>query len=457
MNPATFSYDFTNPGNVPEASHSFWMGQDGLVCTFSRELPWCAADMLDVFGAVYAADRRSKRCFKGVATGQRQIGIRIPVRELELWTSPELTARLRELLSWVSEDVWDIEFVRRNPVPERDYSQGFLMDIPLEPPVTVSLFSGGLDSLAGLAQHALDSPGGSRVLVSGRTHDRLAGQQDAQVRLIRGAWGRGFPVTSGNVWHVAVPFGISSGEAAQEEKSQRTRALLFLAFGTITALQARADTLHVFENGVGALNLPLNGTQLGTDNYRGVHPRSLCMVEELFESILGESIHIDNPCVFATKAQMCRSLPAAGLAGVARETVSCDGYPQRVSKKAQCGSCTSCLLRRQAIFCAGLTDRDPGGAYRRDIFKGLSGLSEEEVHGFVVMSEQVNRIAGCLSSDRPWIKLTTAYPELARTLVELTAQPDAAAREDPADSFIQLFRTYVREWQEFASEVAAAG
>ena len=457
MSSAAFSYDFTNPENVPEAGPSFWMGQNGLVCTFSRALPRRAADMLDVFGAVYAADRRSKRCFQGVATGQRRICIRMPVREPELWTSPELAARLREMLSWISEDVWDIEFVRRNPVPEGDSRQGFLLDTPLEPPVTVSLFSGGLDSLAGLAQHALDSPGGSRVLVSGRTHNRLACQQDAQVRLIRTAWGRGSPVPSGNVWHVAVPFGISSCEVVQEEKSQRTRALLFLAFGAITALQAQADTLHVFENGVGALNLPLNGTQLGTDNYRGIHPRSLCMVEALFESILGESIHIDNPCMFATKAEMCLSLPAAGLAGVARETVSCDGYPQRVLNRAQCGSCTSCLLRRQAIFCAGLMDHDPGGSYRRDIFKGLSGLSKEEVHGFVVMGEQVNRIAGCLSSDRPWIKLTAAYPELARTLVELTAQPDAASREYLEASFVGLFRTYVQEWKEFASEISAAG
>ena len=413
--------------------------------------------MLDVFGAVYAADRRSKRCFQGVATGQRRICIRIPVREPELWTSPELAARLREMLSWISEDVWDIEFVRRNPVPEGDSRQGFLLDTPPRTPgngLPVQRRT-GLPGRPGAA-----CPGLARrvpVLVSGRTHNRLACQQDAQVRLIRTAWGRGSPVPSENVWHVAVPFGISSCEVVQEEKSQRTRALLFLAFGAITALQAQADTLHVFENGVGALNLPLNGTQLGTDNYRGIHPRSLCMVEALFESILGESIHIDNLCMFATKAEMCLSLPAAGLAGVARETVSCDGYPQRVLNRAQCGSCTSCLLRRQAIFCAGLMDHDPGGSYRRDIFKGLSGLSKEEVHGFMVMGEQVNRIAGCLSSDRPWIKLTAAYPELARTLVELTAQPDAAAREDLAASFVGLFRTYVQEWEEFASEIAAAG
>ena len=457
MSATAFSYDFTKPENVPEAGHAFWLVQNSLTSTFSRALPRRAADLLDVLGAVYAADRKSKRCFKGVATGQRRICIHMPVREPELWTSPELATRLRELLSWVSEDVWEIEFVRRNFVLEQESSQGFLMDIPTKSPAMVSLFSGGLDSLAGLAQHALNSPGGSRILVSGRTHNRLARQQNVQVKLIRAASERGSPVASEDVWHVAVPFGINSDEMVREEKSQRTRALLFLAFGAITALQARTDTLYVFENGVGALNLPLNGTQLGTDNYRGVHPRSLGMAEALFESILEESIHIENPCMFATKAQMCRSLPATGFADVARETISCDGYPQRVSNQAQCGCCTSCLLRRQALFCAGLTDHDPGDAYRHDIFKGLGNLSTEEVHGFGVMSEQVNRIAGCLASDRSWQKLTAAYPELARTVVGLAAHPGAAAKEDLAASFVGLFRTYVQEWKEFSSEVAAAG
>ena len=457
MSAATFTYDFTDPGNGPESSRSFWMSQNSLVRAFSRTPPPRAADLLDVFGAVYAADRRSKRCFKGVATGQRRICIRMPVREPELWTSPELATRLRELLSWVSEDVWTLEFVRRIPVLEQTSMQGFLMDIPVKPPVVVSLFSGGLDSLAGLAQHALNSPGGSRILVSGRTHNRLACQQDVQVKLIRSAWGRESPADSGDVRHVAFPFGIDADENVHEEKSQRTRALLFLAFGAVTALQAQADTLYVFENGVGALNLPLNATQLGTDNYRGVHPRTLGMAEALFESILGENIHIENPFMFVTKAEMCRSLLETGLADVARETVSCDGYPQRVPNQAQCGSCTSCLLRRQALFCAGLTDHDPGGAYRHDIFKGLSDLSTDDTHGFGVMSEQVNRIAGCLASDQPWQELTVAYPELARTFAALTARPGAAAKEDLVAGFVGLFRTYVQEWKKFASEVAAAG
>ena len=335
--------------------------------------------------------------------------------------------------------------------------QGFLFEIPLEAPINVSLFSGGLDSLAGLAHHALDHPGGSRVLVSGCTHNRLSSQQAVQVNWIRSAWRWAYPAGAGDVRHVAVPFGVDAEDVVNEEKGQRTRALLFLAMGVNAALQAGADTLHVFENGLGALNLPLNGTQLGTDNYRGVHPRTLAMAESFFESILGDPVRIENPFMFATKAEMCRALPQAGLAVVVRETVSCDGYPQRVLGQAQCGCCTSCVLRRQALFSGGLADYDHSVDYRRDILSGIDGLDQKYNHGFMVMNEQVKLMARCLESDRPWQELTVAYPELARTVAELAARPGGASQESLAASYVELFRTHVREWNEFASEITAVG
>ena len=457
MSAVAFSYDFTDDRDETSGGCSFWARQDGLVRAFSRALPHRAADLLDVLGAVYTADRRSKRCFNGVVTGQRRISIRLPVREPELWSSPESEVRLREFLSWVSGDVWAFEFTRQHPVLGNDHRQGFLFEVPLKAPATVSLFSGGLDSLAGLAHHALGSPGGSRILVSGCTHNRLASQQTAQVKLIRAAWKPGWPVASEDVRHVAVPFGIDGERLVQEEKSQRTRALLFLAMGAATAMQAGTDVLYVFENGVGALNLPLNATQLGIDNYRGVHPRTLGMAERFFESILGENIRIENPFMFTTKAEMCRALAEAGLVSAVRETVSCDGYPQRVRGQAQCGCCTSCLLRRQALYCAGLAYGDPGSDYRHEIYKGIGNLGPDEAHGFMVMNEQAGLMARCLAADRPWHEFTVAYPELARTVAELTTRPGGVSQENLTASYVELFRTHVQEWHEFASEIAAAG
>ena len=452
MNQPGFSYDLADEGG---ASRRFWMDEAPLSRTFSKAISTRAADLLDVVGAIYAADRQSKRCFRGTATGQRRINVRMAVRDPSLWSSPKLVSKLLKLLSWVSGDHWTFEFDERNDVCDLDKSENFLFNLPLRTPVTVSLFSGGLDSLAGLAQHVQSSPGGSRILVSAHTHDRLAYQQSTQVRRIRAACGREFPVADGDVWHIAVPFGIDASGQNQEEKGQRTRALVFLALGVVTALQAQTDTLSIFENGIGALNLPLNATQLGTDNYRGVHPRTLIMAQGLFESVLGQSVQIKNPFLFTTKAEMCRSLLPAGLADVARETVSCDGYPQRVRNQPQCGCCTSCILRRQALFCSGLADHDPSGAYRHNIFEHPSALSLDQIHGLATMTDQVHRFTSCLSSEQPWKQLTAAYPELARIEAEIAVEQGVASN-DITSGFVGLFRAYVEEWEAFSATAAFA-
>ena len=134
--------------------------------------------------------------------------------------------------------------------------------------------------------------------------------------------------------HVAVPFGIRKPRGYREEPSQRTRALVFLVLGIATALQAGTDTLWVYENGIGALNLPLNETQLGIDNYRGVHPRFLMLAQDFLSLALDQPMHIRNPFQFSTKAQMCKSLVGSGIAEAVSHTVSCDGFPQRIPQPA---------------------------------------------------------------------------------------------------------------------------
>ena len=447
-----YSYDFVGQGKWDVSARHFWIDRDPLSRTFAKELPAPAADLLDVVGFIYAADRQSPRRYRGVATGQRKFNLRVPVRQPGVWSSPELTRQLQQLLRWISGDVWAFEFVGSRETNKAQGAQDFLFDLPPRPPVSVSLFSGGLDSLAGLARHTLGSPGGTRILVSGRTHDRLAGQQKRQVRRIRAVCGSTLPVEGQNLWHVSVPYGISAGGSTNEEKGQRTRALVFLAVGAITAMQAGADTLWVYENGIGALNLPLNATQIGTDNYRGVHPRSLCMAQKLFESALGRPCRIRNPYLFTTKAEMCRSLRPSGLADVVSETMSCDGYPQRVRRQSQCGHCTSCVLRRQALHSSGLSHRDDGQSYRCDIFQSQRNFDQDQAHGFMVMSEQVRQIAGCLASENPWAKLAAAFPELLITVKVIASEPDLTSELAEAN-LLGLFQNHVQEWTAFSEAV----
>ena len=441
------NYDFSNELTPSGSGNSYWLDGKHLSRAFHQEIHPRMADLMEVAMSVYTADRLSRRNYKGMNTGHRRINIRVGVRDPDFWARSELSEFLSEFLYWMSEDEWSFDFTSRQaPLTPAGY-QGFLFPIPPEAPATVSLFSGGLDSLAGLAKHSRELSAASHVLVSGYTHNRLAGQQRRQVEMIGSAWARRSALgRSPELRHVAVPFGIDNPRLTGEEKSQRTRALVFLSLGVATAVQARSDTLWVYENGTGALNLPLNASQLGVDNYRGIHPRSLIMAERLFELALETKVNIRNPFLFETKAEICRSLAVSGLAEVVRETVSCDNYPVRVRGKNQCGHCTSCILRRQAIQCGGLINYDPPEAYRYDVLDNASEIDGDKLHGFEVMRGQVYDLEQCLSSDNPWLALASSFPELERTCLELADHHN----EDPdriRDKIVRLYRAYAQEWK----------
>ena len=365
----TYEYDFTesSPGGIDEVQ--YYLRSRRIEQPFMRRLSPIERDALDISMAAYTADRRSLReRRKKTSTGQRDIKIKVAVREPQIWEQPKVRQELRRLFEWMSGDCWSIDLVSSGGLKKEDVATGYLFPIQPEGPIAVSLFSGGLDSLAGLAARLDEEAYRSHVLVSAYTNGRLRKQQSRQVeridRVLRGgAFGRKLPVLE----HVAVPMGINKDLGKDVEKSQRMRAFVYLTIGVITARQAGSDSLQVYENGVGALNLPLNETQLGVDNYRGVHPRSLMMIQSLFSRVFGKETQITNPFLFSTKTETCAALPCFGLSQVAQDTVSCDKFPLRIEGTSQCGVCTSCILRRHALLSAGLGECDPVTGYRYDI------------------------------------------------------------------------------------------
>ena len=456
MNQQEHYHDFSTQFTPVGSGKSFWLDGECLSRAFYQALPRRTVDLMEVAMSVYAADRRSRRNYRGSNTGHRQINVRVGVRDRHFWDRPEMTEFLGDLLYWLSEDEWSFEVVSKQAPPSPAESQGFLFSTSPAAPTRVSLFSGGLDSLAGLAKHTQEESAASHVLVSGYTHERLASQQRQQVRMIASAWSSSQALgRSPQLRHVAVPFGIDNPREVGTEKSQRTRALVYLSLGAATVVQVKSDILWVYENGTGALNLPLNASQLGVDNYRGIHPLSLIMAERLFGLALEENITIRNPFLFETKAELCGSLEVSGVADTVRETVSCDSYPLRVKGMAQCGICTSCILRRQALQCAGLTEYDPSQDYFNDVLDNAANIDKAKLHGFEVMREQVYDLERCLSSDAPWLALALSFPELERTCLELAGHNN----EDVVqirDKLINLYRTYVHEWKSFPSGLQRA-
>ena len=440
-------YKLTVHPRPVDAPNSVWLATSRISRLFCTPLPVDLADLLDVVLAIYAADRKSPRNYRGPNTGHRSIELELSLRDPGRWNEPAAIKALHEMLYWLSGDDWTFDFRQRLTVRSAAEYQASLLAPAPEPPVSVSLFSGGLDSLAGLACATIEQPGASHVLVSGYTHTPLLGQQRRQVKHVRSVLDKWATGAGSRVWHMAVGFGVNRPNRRLEEKGQRTRALVYEALGVVAAVQAGTDALRVYENGIGAFNLPLTETQFGVDNYRGVHPRSLRLFEALLPAVIDRPVRIQNPYLFYTKAEMCRALPQAGFTDAIHETVSCDRFPLRIrNQPTQCGYCTSCILRRQALHASGLGDIDPGTAYWQDISGGYAGLNQTQRYGIRTMRDQVFKLGRMLDQSEPWTALCASYPQLAEISREICDQRSGDL-EHVKRQILRLFRTYVSEWQ----------
>ncbi len=268
----------------------------------SRDLPPVAADLLELAAMVYAADRLvprpSERERSDGSGWGRQLWLHVPVRNPSLWNS--VTEQLTGLLGWLTDDVWTIEFSQlAHDAGPLDNRQGFLFNtVPRGSPL--ALFSGGLDSALGLAQDLRSS---DAVAVSVHTNNRMKAAQRRVVRALDGG-------TSTSC--VQLQYRVSLREP-ERENSQRTRGLLFLATGIATAWTLGQDRLRVYENGIGAINLPYLRSQEGSQATRSMHPRTLRMAEGLASALSGRSFQIEAPYLLLTKAEAVRAVPEMRL------------------------------------------------------------------------------------------------------------------------------------------------
>jgi len=416
---------------------------------FGQVLAPLLADWIDIALALYLADRLALRQDFGDRRRSLQWGrvleIKVAVRKLEIWRRSDIAESLVRVLRYLTEDDWRLEFVPRTGAGRISECQGFLFSSAPPRPVRVALYSGGLDSFAGAAHQLSDCPGDSFVFVSGVTHTRQRSGQRQQLAALSRTFGR-------QIWHVAVPYGFHwarSFRRHREEASQRTRGFLFLTLGITTALATNVRELYVYENGVGAINLPYDGTQIGTANSRAIHPVTLRRMEAFVQNLVGPGFRISNPFLFSTKAEICRHPPVQGLREHIPLTFSCDGFPVRARGRAQCGSCTSCILRRVSLERAGLSSFDRTG-YLNDlpVASGVAGKRQRDV--LHTMAWQAHRIRAALAKEHPWEALVSEFVEL-QDLAAAMSRADGRDVGEVREKLMRLYGEYATEWANFSA------
>lgn len=334
--------------------------------TFQHNISPRLMDFLEIASYVFTADcctqRGEWKDDKAEEPWGRDLAFLIGVRDPYFWEAPKVKSLLQQVLRFLSNDTYSFQFVplekdRSAQTPYFEFRDRD--DWPFYKPDRVVMFSGGLDSLAGIVEGA--SSGGKSVLVSHRPVSTL----DARQRKLFGELRRRFP---GQLIHV--PVWINKNERLGREPTQRTRSFLFAALGTLVAQSIEAQGIRFYENGVLSVNLPLAEEALRARASRTTHPVTLHLLSSLAAAVTGRELLIDNPFLFKTKAEVMQVLAKHGHADLIALSCSCSHLMFQPSEKRHCGQCSQCIDRRFGVAGAGLLAQDPASDYASDVFIG---------------------------------------------------------------------------------------
>jgi hypothetical protein len=311
-------------------------------------------DLLVLAAHVHAADTRISRAEQSQDSWTREIRLVVPVSDPVRWDAAAPT--LKKMLDFLTGDRWTIGFRAR---PDR-----FAMIAKMAPPSLIdspfdslSLFSGGLDSLIGVID--LLEERATPLLVS---HFGEGATSDAQNKLFAGLR-ENYATSSFERLRVGMTFKDGLVEGVGSENSTRGRSFLFFALGVFAGTGMRRPfVLRVPENGLIAVNVPLDPLRLGSNSTRTTHPYYIARWNDLL-GVLGVDGEVRNPYWNKTKGEMatgCRN-PAL-LKKLTADSLSCSS-PAKARWLGHgiehCGYCLPCLIRRAALTAAWGVGNDP--------------------------------------------------------------------------------------------------
>ncbi|AEY65839.1 7-cyano-7-deazaguanine synthase [Clostridium sp. BNL1100] len=305
-----YEYFFENSDNMPKIDN------------------YIAFDFFNIFCSIYYSDIMTS--ISGSDGGHRNIKIDIPVSDLQTWNDNK--SIIEKIAKFMSEDNWDVTFLQGN------YSFKECLNIkkPLDYK-NVSLYSGGLDSLAGAYNNFVNN---KKTIYCGyklNTHEQH--YQQETISYLQGDFDK---------------FLFNKISGRKITPTQRTRSLLFFCLATLTAISYNIKIIYLYENGV----LSLNPEGYSRQTTKTTHPKTVYLFNMLLKNI-GFDVKIEHPFLFKTKGEIIKMLDT-NYKNIIKLTYTCgmSRLNRNYKSSLHCGVCIPCTLRKISLAAYDLEEYD---------------------------------------------------------------------------------------------------
>ena len=326
-----------------------------------NHLPNRCLDLLEIAAYVFAADRLTSRGPRAAVEYQswsRRLQFIVKVRDYEFWSQTCVGQALEGVLRFATGDQdYKFTFQSGHATPPTNLFDSEYFSMESDCDISITLFSGGIDSLAGAVQR-LEQTNERVCLVSHLS-------QVGTIKTQRGLASALRRIYSGRV--SAYQFKTSLQGVRAKEETQRSRPFLYGSIAFALAMAFGQDSFYVFENGITSLNFARRDDLVNARASRTTHPQTIGRLRSLFSLIAERPFSIETPFLWYTKSDVVKSLKESGQGDLLPSSVSCSRTYKSGVNATHCGECFQCLDRRIGIYGAQADKLDNEGLYATNI------------------------------------------------------------------------------------------
>ncbi|OPY59461.1 MAG: 7-cyano-7-deazaguanine synthase [Pelotomaculum sp. PtaU1.Bin065] len=324
-----------------------------------ESLPPRIIDLLEIAAYVFCADRavdRGERNSINNNSWARSFQFYIPVRDNLFWSNPKVSAAISSAMEFMTGDrKYSFQFEKYeqipNIVPNHQLSlfNNEYITISEAKNTEVMLFSGGLDSLAGVIEYLNTFKSKELCLVSHKANNSVTHTQNSIIGYLQKRYNH-------RIKHYNFECHFKKNTPSKEE-TQRSRMFLYSAIAFAICNCYEKQEFYVYENGITSINLPKQADTFNARASRTTHPKAIALLQKFYR-YFSEEFSLLTPYSNKTKADILQIFKNNNEQNIISSSVSCSSTRNKPGIAAHCGCCSQCIDRRFAVFATELEEYD---------------------------------------------------------------------------------------------------